>query len=134
MREYLQLYDENFCLSNPVLLYAGSSDQNKVEGNKACYKEKISFETNSKYYRARNAKILSWISYLLERAISIWPLSFAKKCQFLLTILKHSFLYKINEAQHEISNNVVCAISNGSDQPAHMPTLIRAFACGLNIL
>ena len=29
---------------------------------------------------------------------------------------------------HEISNNVVCATSKGSDQPAHTRSLIRAFA------
>ena len=38
------------------------------------------------------------------------------------------------EPRHEISNNVVCATSKGSDQPAHMCSLIRAFASGLNIL
>ena len=38
------------------------------------------------------------------------------------------------EPRHEISNNVVCATSNGSDQPAHTRSLIRAFACRLNIL
>ena len=35
------------------------------------------------------------------------------------------------EMQHEISNNVVCATSKGSDQPAHMRSLIRAFASHL---
>ena len=40
----------------------------------------------------------------------------------------------IIEPQHGISNNVVCAISNGSDQPAHTRSLIRAFASRLNIL
>ena len=41
-----------------------------------------------------------------------------------------SFLYvNIIEPRHEISNNVVCAaISKASDQPAHMRSLIRAFA------
>ena len=38
------------------------------------------------------------------------------------------------ELQHEISNNVVCATSKDSDQPAHMCSLIRAFASRLNIL
>ena len=38
------------------------------------------------------------------------------------------------EPQHEISNNVVCETSKGSDQPAHTRSLIRAFACRLNIL
>ena len=40
----------------------------------------------------------------------------------------------INEPVHEISNNVVCAASKASDQPAHTHSLIRAFAIRLNIL
>ena len=35
---------------------------------------------------------------------------------------------------HEISNNVECATSKASDQPAHMTSLIRAFASRLSIL
>ena len=38
------------------------------------------------------------------------------------------------EPRHEISNNVVCATSKASDQPAHTRSLIRAFACCLNII
>ena len=38
-----------------------------------------------------------------------------------------------NAPRHEISNNVVCATSNASDQPAHTRSLIRAFAIRLNI-
>ena len=38
------------------------------------------------------------------------------------------------EPVHEISNNVVCATSKASDQPAHTCSLIRAFASRLNIL
>ena len=34
----------------------------------------------------------------------------------------------IIEPVHEISNNVVCATSKASDQPAHTRSLIRAFA------
>ena len=34
----------------------------------------------------------------------------------------------IIEPVHEISNNVVCAASKASDQPAHTRSLIRAFA------
>ena len=40
----------------------------------------------------------------------------------------------VNESRHEVSNNVVCATSKGSDQPAHTRRLIRAFAARLNIL
>ena len=40
----------------------------------------------------------------------------------------------LNEPQHDISNNVVCANSKGSDQPVHMRSLIKAFASRLNIL
>ena len=42
--------------------------------------------------------------------------------------------FDIIEPQHEISNNVVCATGKPSDQPAHTRSLIRAFACRLNIL
>ena len=34
----------------------------------------------------------------------------------------------IIEPVHEISNNMVCVTSKASDQPAHMRSLIRAFA------
>ena len=40
----------------------------------------------------------------------------------------------IYETVHEISNNVVCAISKASDQSAHMRRLIRAFAYHLSFL
>ena len=33
---------------------------------------------------------------------------------------------------HEVSNNVVCATSKASDQPAHTRSLIRGFASRLN--
>ena len=38
------------------------------------------------------------------------------------------------ETRHEISNNVVCATSKASDQPAHTRSLIRVFSSRLNIL
>ena len=38
------------------------------------------------------------------------------------------------ELVHEISNNVVCATSKASDQPAHTHSLIRTFASPLSIL
>ena len=38
------------------------------------------------------------------------------------------------EPWHEISNNVGCATSKASDQPARTRSLIRAFASCLNIL
>ena len=43
-------------------------------------------------------------------------------------------LESLNEPLHEIPNNVVCATSRASDQPAHTGILIRAFASRLNIL
>ena len=49
--------------------------------------------------------------------------------------LKWNMMNMINEPVHEISNNVVaCATSKASDQPAHMRSLIRAFASCLSIL
>ena len=44
-----------------------------------------------------------------------------------------SFETETSEPVHEISNNVVCAASKASDQPAHMHSLIRAFASHLSI-
>ena len=38
------------------------------------------------------------------------------------------------EPQHEIYNNVVCATSKCSDQPAHTGSLIRPFAGGFDSL
>ena len=43
-------------------------------------------------------------------------------------------MQNINEPRHEISNNVVCATSKASDQPAHTRSLTRAFARRLNML
>ena len=40
----------------------------------------------------------------------------------------------IIEPVHEISNNVVCATTKASDQPAHTRSLIKAFASRLSIL
>ena len=51
-----------------------------------------------------------------------------------LNIVSHRINKKKFEPVHEISNNVVCATSKGSDQPAHTRRLIRAFACRLSIL
>ena len=42
--------------------------------------------------------------------------------------------WNLNEPQHEISNNVVCATSKASDQPALTRSLIKAFASRLRIL
>ena len=48
------------------------------------------------------------------------------------TLVKMSNCWKshvlAHEPVHEISNNVVCATSKASDQPAHTRSLIRAFA------
>ena len=44
----------------------------------------------------------------------------------------HDLLYNIDEPQHEISNNVACATSTCSDQPAHTHSLIRAFDSRFN--
>ena len=49
--------------------------------------------------------------------------------KYTITILRPNI-----EQVHEISNNVVCATSKASDQPAHARSLIRAFASRLSIL
>ena len=47
--------------------------------------------------------------------------------------LSYSYEHTI-KLVHEISNEVVCATSKASDQPAHMRSLIRAFASRLSKL
>ena len=51
-----------------------------------------------------------------------------------LTVFLLSMNFIENEPVHEISNNVVCATSKASDQPAHTRSLIRTFASRLSIL
>ena len=58
-----------------------------------------------------------------------WSIVYIEKSQVII-----SEKYCIFEHQYEISNNVVCATSKASDQPAHTRSLIRAFACRLYIL
>ena len=53
---------------------------------------------------------------------------------FCIVVVVFPLLNIIFEPVHEISNNVVCATSKASDQPAHTRSLIRAFASGLSIL
>ena len=49
--------------------------------------------------------------------------------------IKQPYIYqKSIEPVHEISNNLACATSKASDQPAHTRSLIRAFASRLSIL
>ena len=52
----------------------------------------------------------------------------------LVNFVLHIIMQNNNEPVHEISNNVVCATSKDSDQPAHTRSLIRAFASRLSIL
>ena len=56
------------------------------------------------------------------------------RCCYHTTSHAWQTLQILNEPRHEISNNVVCATSKGSDQPARTLSLIRAFASRLNIL
>ena len=46
---------------------------------------------------------------------------------------RYAVLVDIIKPQYELSNNVVCATSKASDQPAHTRSLIRAFASRLDI-
>ena len=66
--------------------------------------------------------------------LNVSKLNFLFKFNQPFKVLNPVYAKKIIEPQHEISNNVVCATSKGSDQPAHMRSLIRAFASRLNIL
>ena len=52
-------------------------------------------------------------------------------CDPSMYTMDHPYLI-VYEPVHEISNNVICATSKVSDQPAHTRSLIRAFASNLS--
>ena len=77
----------------------------------------------------------------LRVILFLFPLIHIKLIKMGPTIMKSNVIkfFKIHlclpiEPVHEISNNVVCATSKASDQPAHKRSLIRAVACRLSIL
>ena len=49
-------------------------------------------------------------------------------------LIQLNHIGELLEPVHENLNNVVCASSKGSDQPAHMRSPIRAFASHLSVL
>ena len=59
-------------------------------------------------------------------------------CKDLIKLNQNNIIIIIKNSKfepvHEIFNNMVCATSKASDQPAHMRSLIRAFASRLSIL
>ena len=75
-----------------------------------------------------------WVG--LHCAIVVFPdhthLLFDINKDYFKTHMPHPMI--IYEPWHVISNNVECATSKGSDQPAHTRSLIRAFASRLSIL
>ena len=64
----------------------------------------------------------------------LYERSYRDKCNFVLIYNRNAFFAPINGPQYEISNNVVCAGTKGLDQPAHMCSLIRAFASRLKTI
>ena len=75
-------------------------------------------------------------------SISIYCLCFLTSLQWIdcvsflctYTLSQSQWPICIIEKRHEISNNVVCATSKGSDEPVHTRSLISAFESRLNIL
>ena len=82
---------------------------------------------------------LNWASFwcrtkLPDQFVWIWHPKNQQICPYSqLCVSVYQFMSLI-EPVHEISNNVVYATSKASDQPAHMRSLIRAFAIRLHIL
>ena len=73
--------------------------------------------------------ILIWPSLLMDQMVPVRCISRSHRLK--IDFRDENFK---NEPVHEISNNVVCATSKASDQPAHTRSLIRAFASRLSIL
>ena len=76
-----------------------------------------------------------WTASKIRNAVSCYTEGLSKRPPSLETVvISISVFKKPFEPVHEISNNVVCATSKVSDQPAHTRSLIRAFASPLSIL
>ena len=78
---------------------------------------------------------------LLKLLNELWKQDKMRGLSSILSLFRNGFnqfnytgTRMLNEPVHEISNNVVSATSKASDQPAHMCSLIRAFASCLSIL
>ena len=79
--------------------------------------------------------VFVFVCYALHCVHSSFAIILERKKKLVaLLLLSCGGAVTINEPRHEISNNVVCATSKGSDQPAHTRSLIRAFDGCLNIL
>ena len=78
------------------------------------------------------------ISFSKDKVLRIWDVQLQVCIQRLAGMFPkgpEGMLPFTFEHRHEFSYNVVsCATSKGSDQPAHMCSLIRAFSSRLNIL
>ena len=72
-----------------------------------------------------------WLTFKLGTTCG-WSLSRRQPLGWLASVL-NVLETEENEPGHDISYNVVCATSKASDQPAHMCSLIRAYASRSNI-
>ena len=81
------------------------------------------------YYRRYYCKFLTLSNQTSCYKIKCIKMTFDLSAKVAFVGLQNPF-----EPRHQISNNVVCATSKASDQPAHTGCLIRAFASCLNIL
>ena len=70
----------------------------------------------------------------LKRVRNSIRLKWTKRRRLRMCDILFDFVMFIFEPGHEIFNNVVCATSKASDQPAQTRSLIRAFACRLSSL
>ena len=73
------------------------------------------------------------LSLYMGKTISMKMVKWLLVWEFLYVTFRKSD-QNIFESRHEISNNVVCDTSKGSDLPAHTRRLVKAFASILNIL
>ena len=67
---------------------------------------------------------------IIHYVVNAMKLRMVNSTSFIVAKVVMDIIY---EPVHEISNNLVCATSKASDQPAHTRSLIRAFACRLSI-
>ena len=121
---------QQFFSHGGIISFLPGLNQYLAADNVCCSRTQHSDSASSKSLTS-NPSIPSLTLYQLSQCTPVHSLTWGN---FPSWQMQCFFLISPYELQHEISNNVLFATKKASDQPAHMRSLIRAFASRLNSL
>ena len=120
------IYFDAFC---PSQNKSGMSGQYRIDGVQTHFISALNQCTAQHILLIPFQAVYYFIVYVKSRMRN--KLVAARSC---LHYLQYVCKSRVFEPRHDISNNVVYAISKASDQPAQTRSLITAFSSRLNIL